>query len=99
MSVAMKIAGVTLLKYWRKIEGYMYVPMFNCITVPWTPDLQPSVALNKNCAYIVHCWFDAWKGLIQMKWKVMYNKRTKRIVGFHLENEKVLVEYMCGIHY
>lgn len=34
MLVALKIAGVTLLKYWRKIEEYMYVPMFNCITVP-----------------------------------------------------------------
>lgn len=158
MLITLKIAGVTLLKYWRKIEGYMYVPMFDCVTVPWTedgvwqayllkqtshligmrwhggydrrtfinkyedikhlyvtgdgaeeiqkrieqiwtPDLQPSVALNKNCAYIVHCWFDAWKGLIQMKWKMMYDKRTKRTIGFHLENEKVLVEYKCGIHY
>lgn len=31
--VALKITGVTLPKYWRKIEGYMYVLMFDCITV------------------------------------------------------------------
>lgn len=158
MLVPLKIAGVTLLKYWRKIEGYMYVPMFDCITVPWTeagiwqayllkqtshligmrwhggydrrtfinkyedikhlyvtgggaekiqkrieqiwtPDLQPSVTLDGDCAYIVHCWFDAWKGLIQMKWKVMYDKNTKRVTEFHLKNEKVIVEFNCLILY
>lgn len=65
----------------------------------WNSDMLPSVVLDENYAYITHCWFDEWKGFVQMKWKVIYDIDMKQICEFHLESEKVLVGYNCGIIY
>ena len=63
----------------------------------WTPDLCASIVLFDDYAIISHCWFDNWKGLSQVKWKVKYSARKKRIVAIEKESEQVLVEYHCGV--
>ena len=65
----------------------------------WTPDLCASIVLFDDYAIISHCWFDNWKGLSQVKWKVKYSARKKRIVAIEKESEQVLVEYHCGVWY
>ena len=45
----------------------------------WSPDLNVSVTLRDGFASISHCWFDDWKGLVQMRWKVKYSFRKKQI--------------------
>ena len=63
----------------------------------WTPDLCASVSLFDNYAIVSHCWFDNWKGFSQVKWKIKYDVREKRVVGIEKESEQVLVKYHCGV--
>ena len=63
----------------------------------WTPDLCASVSLFDNYAIVSHCWFDNWKGFSQVKWKIKYDAREKRVVGIEKESEQVLVKYHCGV--
>ena len=63
----------------------------------WTPDLCASVLLFDNYAIVSHCWFDNWKGFSQVKWKIKYDVREKRVVGIEKESEQVLVKYHCGV--
>ena len=63
----------------------------------WTPDLCASIVLFDDYAIISHCWFDNWKGLSQVKWKVKYDDKKKRIVGIEKDSEQVLVKYHCGV--
>ena len=65
----------------------------------WSPDLNVSVTLCDGFASISHCWFDNWKGLVQMKWEIQYNIQEKQITEIKKVDEKVLVEYHCGIRY
>lgn len=65
----------------------------------WSPDLNVSVVLGDGCAVISHCWFDNWKGLVQMKWDVKYDALKKQVTGIEVKDEKVLVKYNCGILY
>lgn len=61
--------------------------------------LLPSIKLSKNMAFITHCWFNQWGGLLQVTCKVEYNKRKRQIAKFEIVEEKVLVSYDCGIMY
>ena len=75
------------------------VPMRNEISRIWSPDLNVSVTLHDGFASISHCWFDAWKGLVQMKWKVKYDTKKKQITEIEEMDEKVLVKYHCRMSY
>ena len=75
------------------------VPVRNEISRIWSPDLNVSVTLHDGFASISHCWFDAWRGLIQMKWKVMYDAQKRQITEIEEVDEKVLVKYHCRIWY
>ena len=75
------------------------VPVRNEISRIWSPDLNVSVTLHDDFASISHCWFDAWHGLIQMKWKVKYDVKKKQITEIEKIDEKVLVKYHCGMYY
>lgn len=59
----------------------------------------PTVNLTGNKAIVVHCWFDAWQGLIRVTWQGKYNKWKKRIGRFKITKEEVLVKYNCRIKY
>lgn len=65
----------------------------------WSPDLNVSVVLGDGGAVISHCWFDRWKGLVQMKWEVKYDALKRQVTGIDVKDEKVLVKYECGIRY
>lgn len=65
----------------------------------WSPDLNVSVTLHDGFAFISHCWFDNWHGLIQMEWKVKYDIQKKQITEIKEVDKKVLLEYHCGIWY
>lgn len=65
----------------------------------WSPDLNVSVVLGDGGAVILHCWFDKWKGLVQMKWEVKYDALKKQVTGIEVKEEKVLLKYHCGIRY
>lgn len=65
----------------------------------WSPDLNVSVVLGDGDAVISHCWFDEWKGLVQMKWEVKYDALKKQVTWIEVKDEKVLVKYDCGILY
>lgn len=75
------------------------VPVRNEISRIWSPDLNVSVTLHDDFASISHCWFDAWHGLIQMKWKVKYDAKKQQVTKIKEVNEKVLVKYHCGMYY
>lgn len=75
------------------------VPVRNEISRIWSPDLNVSVMLHNGFASISHCWFDAWKGLVQMNWKVKYDVKKKQITEIEKIDEKVLVKYHCGMYY
>ena len=75
------------------------VPVRNEISRIWSPDLNVSVTLHDDFASISHCWFDAWKGLVQMKWKVKYDVKKKQITEIEKIDEKVLVKYHCRMWY
>lgn len=87
----------------------IHLPIFDCdkkdeyvleeIKRIWSPDLNVSVTLCDGFASISHCWFDNWKGLVQMKWEIQYNIQEKQITEIKKVDEKVLVEYHCGIRY
>lgn len=59
----------------------------------------PSLILSNEVAFITHCWFSQWGGLLQMTCRVEYNKRKRQITKFEIVGEKVLVKYDCGIMY
>lgn len=63
----------------------------------WSPDLNVSVTLRDGFAFISYCWFDDWKGLVQMRWKVMYDIWKKQITKIKEVDKRVLLEYHCGI--
>lgn len=63
----------------------------------WTSDLCASVSLFDDYAIVSHCWFNNWKGLSKVKWKVKYNFRKKRVVKIEKESEQILVKYHCGV--
>ena len=65
----------------------------------WSPDLDVSVTLKGEKAFISHCWFDKWDGLVQMKWEVKYDALKKQVTGIEVKDEKVLVKYNCRILY
>ena len=65
----------------------------------WSPDLNVSVVLGDGGAVITHCWFDEWKGLVQMKWEVKYDALKKQVTGIEVKDKKVLLKYHCGIWY
>ena len=65
----------------------------------WSPDLNVSVMLEDGGAVISHCWFDEWKGLVQMTWEVKYDALKKQVAGIEVKDEKVLVKYHCRILY
>lgn len=65
----------------------------------WSAYLLPSIILLNNCAYVIHCWFDQWKGLIQVTCKIRYDRKKKQIVRFEIVEERVLVKYNCGVFY
>lgn len=71
------------------------VSVRNEISRIWSPDLNVSVTLHDDFASISHCWFDAWKGLVQMNWKVKYDAKKKQITEIEKIDEKVLVKYHC----
>ena len=75
------------------------VPVRNEISRIWSPDLNVSVTLHDDFASISHCWFDAWKGLVQMNWKVKYDAKKKQITEIEKIDEKVLVKYHCEMCY
>lgn len=74
-------------------------PILKKIRSIWSPDLNVSVTLHDGFASISHCWFDAWHGLIQMKWKVKYDAKKQQVTKIKEVNEKVLVKYHCGMYY
>lgn len=75
------------------------VSLRNEIRRIWSPDLNVSVTLHDDFASISHCWFDAWHGLIQMKWKVKYDAKKRQVTEIKEVDKIVLVEYDCGMRY
>lgn len=73
--------------------------MREAIRRQWTAEQLPKVTLDRDCAYITHYWFDAWKGYVQVKFKAVFDARRRRIVEFKEEEETVVLKYYCGIHY
>lgn len=65
----------------------------------WSPNLNVSVVLRDGGAVISHCWFDKWKGLVQMKWEIKYDVLKKQVTGIEVKEEEVLVKYHCGFWY
>lgn len=63
----------------------------------WNPDLCASVSLYDDYAIITHCWFNAWKGLSSVRWRIDYDSRYHRIKKVQLENETLLLKYHCGV--
>lgn len=90
------IAG---LKPFFDVENGRFVRLQKEMQNIWTPELCASVSLFDNWAIVSHCWFDHWKGLSQVKWKVRYSVRKKRVVEIEKESEQVLVKYHCGVSY
>ena len=62
----------------------------------WDSSLYPCITIRDSKACIKHCWFDKWKGLVQITCNVTYNPKINRISKFEFEDEKVLVKYNCG---
>ena len=88
------------------INSYVNIDSINADSVKkeiikkmWNPEMQPIVTLRKNQAYITHYWFDDWKGLVQVNCEVIYNPNKKQILAFQPKEQKILVEYNCGIFY
>lgn len=85
------------LKPLFEVENGHFIRLQEQIQQIWTPDMCASVSLFDNYAIISHCWFDNWKGFSQVKWKIEYDAREKRVVGIEKESEQVLVKYHCGV--
>lgn len=76
---------------------YRYAVAKEQIRAIWSPQLAPSVVLCDGYAYVIHCWFNAWKGFEQIKCRVEYDLQESRVTNFRVEETKTLVEYHCGI--
>ena len=91
------IAGLEPFPYLSDSQKMDFVHLREQMQNIWTPELCASVSLFDNYAIVSHCWFDNWKGLSQVKWKIKYDIRKKRVVEIEQESEKVLVKYHCGV--
>ncbi len=69
----------------KRIEASALEILINKCTSAY---LCPSVRLSENVAFITHCWFNQWGGLLQVH------------VRLNTMNAKnVLVEYNCRVKY
>lgn len=85
------------LKPLFEVENGHFIRLQEQIQQVWTPDMCASVSLFDNYSIISHCWFDHWKGFSQVKWKIKYDVRKKRVVEIEKESEQVLVKYHCRV--
>lgn len=91
------IAGLKPFPYLSDSCNMDFVHLREQMQNIWRPELCASVSLFDNYAIVSHCWFNNWKGLSQVKWKVKYDARKKRVVEIEQESEEVLVKYHCGV--
>ena len=91
------IAGLEPFSYLSDSRNIDFVHLQEQMQNIWMPELCASVSLFDNYAIVSHCWFNLWKGLSLVKWKVKYDVRKKRVVEIEKESEQVLVKYHCGV--
>ena len=66
----------------------------------WDSTLLPKIEfIDNNSALIQHCWINPWQGLMLVKCKVEYDINKCRILSFTTKEEKLLLQYECGIRF
>lgn len=91
------IAGLKPFRHLSRLRVVPFAHLREQMLKIWKPELCASISLFNKYATISHCWFDYWKGLSQVKWKVKYDAKRKCVMEIEKESEQVLVKYHCGV--